>query len=147
MVRVISNLYIFCCLNFSIPLSFLSTSSFDKCIYKYNSCEFDAQKTRGDVRYDVTILKYQIADNFNDCKLQLSEYYLVKSGSDTLNVIAPYYGSRSDSTIKKYRYSANWVLMPKKDTCCFDFYSFINLKNVIDNKYSILFGQIVLGID
>lgn len=147
MVRSVSKSCIFYCLNYSVSLLFLSTIIFDICLYKYKSCEFDIQEIRGDVRYEVSILKYQIADNFSNCKLQLSEYYLVKSGSDTLNVIAPYYGSRSDSTIRKYRYSTNWVLMPKKDTACFEFYSFINLKKAIDNKYPILFGQIVIGID
>lgn len=147
MVRLFSMSSIFCSINFCVPLLLLNTFLYDLCLYKYDSCEFEIQKLKSEIRYGVSILKYQSADDLNSINLQLSEYFLIKSGNDTINVIATYLDSRSDSTIRRYRYSTNWVLLPRKDSACFEFYSIFNLKKAIDNKYPVQFGQIVIGND
>lgn len=147
MVRLISMSSIFCSINFCVPLLLLNTFLYDLCLYKYNSCEFDIQKLKSEIRYGVSILKYQSADDLNSNKLQLSEYFLIKSGNDTINVIATYLDSRSDSTIRRHRNSANWVFLPRKDSACFEFCSNFNLKKAIENKYPVQFGQIVIGND
>ncbi len=147
MVRIFSKLSNLSSINYCVPLLLLNTFLYDLCLYKYNSCEFDIQKLKSEIRYGVSILKYQSADDLNNNKLQLSEYFLIKSGNDTINVIATYLGSRSDSTIRRYRYSTNWVFLPRKDSACFEFYSNFNLKKAIENKYPVQFGQILIGND
>lgn len=132
-----------------ICLSIVTLLSFgnNRSIYKYNSCDFKKNEKKIELRYGVSIITYCIVNDSNKDNLRLSEYYLIKSENDTFNVINTFYGSTSDSTVKKFRYSTNWLFLPLKDTACFDFFSYFNLKDIIDCKYPVLFGRIAQGLD
>ncbi len=114
--------------------------------FKFNTCEFGKFKKNITKIRGVSIIKYSIVNNPNKKKDTLSEYFLVKISKDTFNVIQIFNYSSTDSFIKKSRWSDNWIFNPMRDTCIY-FHSQINLKQEINPKYPVLFGQIYAELD
>jgi hypothetical protein len=108
---------------------------------KFNTCDFGQRSATISKTSGYGIVKYSIVNNPNIDRIWLSQYFLVKNGTDTINVIQIFKVISSDSVIKKYVNSNNWSLRQVKDTCR-DFYSQIDLKSVIDKKYPTIIGHL-----
>jgi hypothetical protein len=113
---------------------------------KFNTCEFNNHKRNFTNLMGFTIIRYSIKNNQNVRKTWLSEYFLVHNSNDTFNIIQIFNHPSSDSIIQKYRWSANWKLKQMKDTCM-DFYSQIDLKKEINQRYPVVIGRIYAEID
>jgi hypothetical protein len=111
-----------------------------------NTCDFKLRNTIDGLR-ELTILKYRIVNNSNKDNKLLCQYFLVTVRKDTFNVISIFREASSDSFIKEFKFSKNWVFKKIKSDSCLTFYSQFNLSKQIDEKYGILVGRLYGEID
>jgi hypothetical protein len=114
--------------------------------FKFNTCEFKGQRRNFTNSMGFAIIRYSIKNNQNTRKTWLSEYFLVHNSKDTFNIIQIFNQPSSDSIIRKYRWSTNWKFERMKDTCM-DFYSQIDLKKEMNQRYPVVIGRIYAEID
>ncbi|HSC53910.1 MAG TPA: hypothetical protein VLC98_09830 [Phnomibacter sp.] len=144
MLKMGVKILLVCCLTSFLTKGYSQGNN--KHYHAVNTCDFMLSNTIDGLR-DLTILRYWIVNNANGDKRLLCQYFLVADRKDTFNVVSIFREASSDSFIKEYRFSANWVFKKIKTDSCLTFYSQFDLSRQIEEKYRILVGRLYGEID